>query len=429
MTPLLRLLVLPLFIALAAGCDDEQVLYRTQSPEPIPPAPSTPQPPAVLAGAAAAAPGAPAIGALPDPTPADFVVPTGVEYGPAVDMAGLLVPVPARWLREQPASASRVAQYRAGESGEFVAFHFGVGQGGSAEDNIRRWAGQFQPLAGESTPLRALQQAPGADGLAITRVLLLGNYNAGMMTADGKAAPPRDNWALDALIVEGGPRGSVFLRLTGPADFVAASGPAMEGIAAQIRAGGAVAANAVAATPVVATPAMPSAPASSAVVVTPEGWALVVAPGITFAVPADWERGNPSAGMRLAEFRLPGGGEAVVFHFGTAGGGPRQANIDRWVNQFRPNDGQPAARAARVETRTAEGLTISRVAIEGTYTPTAMSPTAPPSPSQPGWALRGFIIEGGPQGPVYLRLTGPEALLAGMDEVLAALEATIHREG
>lgn len=425
MTRLLRLLVLPLLIALAAGCDDEQVLYRTQSPVPIPPTPSTPQPPPALAGAAA-----PAIGALPDPVPANFVVPTGVEYAPAVDMAGLLVPVPARWLREQPTSASRVAQYRAGESGELVAFHFGVGQGGTAEDNIRRWVGQFQPLAGETTPLRALQRAPGADGLVITRVVLVGNYNAGTMTAGGKAAPPRNNWALDALIIEGGPRGSVFLRLTGPADFVAASGPAIEGIAAQIRTGGAVAAAAaVAGTPAVATPAMPSAPVSNAAVVTPEGWALVVAPGITFAVPADWERGNPSAGMRLAEFQIPGGGEAVVFHFGTAGGGPRQANIDRWVNQFRPNDGQPAARAARVETRSAGGLTISRVAIEGTYTPTAMSPTAPPSPSQPGWALRGFIIEGGSQGPVYLRITGPEALLAGMDEVLAALEATIHREG
>lgn len=123
--------------------------------------------------------------------------------------------------------------------------------------------------------------------------------------------------------------------------------------------------------------------------------------GLTFKLPAGWQRQNPSSTMRLAELSYAGadGGapaQAVFFVLG----GSAADNIARWKGQMQL-EGQ-----AKEETRTVNGIVVTTLTMEGTYRGmTAMGGAAPP---QPGTRFVGVILEG-PEGPVQIRLTGPVA--------------------
>ena len=85
-------------------------------------------------------------------------------------------------------------------------------------------------------------------------------------------------------------------------------------------------------------------------------------------VPAGWTPQVPSSPMRLAQFTAgsrDGSADAAVFHFGLAGGGSVQENIDRWASQFLTEAGQPAT--PRIEKGNASGMPVTWVAIDGRY--------------------------------------------------------------
>src|SRR6476661_7628861 len=66
---------------------------------------------------------------------------------------------------------------------------------------------------------------------------------------------------------------------------------------------------------------------------------------IDFDLPQAWQSKPPSSGMRLAQATIPGPGgpaDLAVFFFGPGGGGPVDANIERWVGQ---GGGAPALTA------------------------------------------------------------------------------------
>jgi hypothetical protein len=73
----------------------------------------------------------------------------------------------------------------------------------------------------------------------------------------------------------------------------------------------------------------------------------------SMTVPAGWAENPSTSSMRAAQFTLPapGGGEAevIVYHFGETGAGSVQANIDRWLGQFKQADGKPSSEVAKVE--------------------------------------------------------------------------------
>lgn len=66
----------------------------------------------------------------------------------SVRAGDLELKIPQSWKRREPKSESRVAEYEIPaveedpEPGEFVVFYF-QGQGGSVEDNVKRWLSQF----------------------------------------------------------------------------------------------------------------------------------------------------------------------------------------------------------------------------------------------------------------------------------------------
>lgn len=165
------------------------------------------------------------------------------------------------------------------------------------------------------------------------------------------------------------------------------------------------------ATAPVETPAA-SAPAARAPSGPPTAGGTIDASALVFSVPSGW-MSKPPGTMRLAELVAPAPAdtgaepaEVAVFSFGPQGAGDAASNVARWASLVHDDSGNPAPHTETTET--IGGLTITLVESRGTYQ--SGSPAGPKTP-KPGSALFGAIIEGGPEGPLYIRMTGPAAVM------------------
>ncbi|MEQ8822044.1 MAG: hypothetical protein RLY93_17550 [Sumerlaeia bacterium] len=146
----------------------------------------------------------------------------------------------------------------------------------------------------------------------------------------------------------------------------------------------------------------------------PEGWT---------ATPQD-ELGP----MRAAEFHAPapeGEGEGptlVIYYFGPGQGGTAQANIDRWIGQMEVS-GEPRTGTAEVG-----GLTVTTVMARGTLLPSRMPMAGGSNSPVPGSALYGAVIEGGPRGSVFFKMTGQEEAVEAVLPEVNAIIATMAGE-
>ena len=153
---------------------------------------------------------------------------------------------------------------------------------------------------------------------------------------------------------------------------------------------------------------------------------LVQVAGVTFAAPPAWRREAPSSSMRAAQFAIPAGngkdGSVAVYYFGTGQGGGVDENVKRWQDQFTDPSGQPPR--SGVAHGEHHGVKVTIVTVAGTY---ASGMPMGPSTPEPGFSLWGAIIEG-PQGNVFVKATGPSALIAGeqadFDALLASLRSS-----
>jgi hypothetical protein len=131
-----------------------------------------------------------------------------------------------------------------------------------------------------------------------------------------------------------------------------------------------------------------------------------------FARPEGWGWVTPTSPMRKAQLSVRGteGGspaEVTFFHFGAGQGGSVQANVDRWFKQF--SDGYTDARTEGVGS-----TTITFVKAQGTFS--SGMPGGPTTPMK-NYALRGAILES-PSGDVYVKMTGPEAVVKRAEPAL-----------
>ena len=135
--------------------------------------------------------------------------------------------VPSGWLSVPPTSSMRKAELRipgpegTGESGQAIVtvFHFGAGQGGTVQQNVDRWFGQFdgdQDAKGAATAKETIGATP------VTFAHAHGTFQSGM---PGQAATPLAGHELVGAILES-PNGDVYLKLTGPAPTVEKAEPA-----------------------------------------------------------------------------------------------------------------------------------------------------------------------------------------------------------
>jgi hypothetical protein len=177
------------------------------------------------------------------------------------------------------------------------------------------------------------------------------------------------------------------------------------------------------------TPMPPANPMSTPAIQPAEGVTAhttsgeLIAAGVSFTVAEGWEQQTPASSMRLAQYALPGSGgpaELTVFCFGPGQGGETQANIDRWVGQFINPENPHAPVQSEVTSAEYNGLRVTTVQAAGSYAPTPMGPFAPQQQPQAEAALFGLIVEGGPQGSVYVKVTGPQETIKEQTEALKA---------
>ncbi len=168
--------------------------------------------------------GGEAAGGGPEMPPGEVAPP------PAMD-PGVTWEKPKRWLAEL-ASSMRIATYvvpaAAGdaEDARCAVYYFGPAGGGSVEDNLQRWAGEFQ---GGAEPARSTKDV---HGIPVTRARLAGTYLAhGAMS--GEMSGPKPDWMLLGAIAEG-PRGRVFFKCAGPKKTMAAAVREFDGMIASL---------------------------------------------------------------------------------------------------------------------------------------------------------------------------------------------------
>lgn len=142
---------------------------------------------------------------------------------------------------------------------------------------------------------------------------------------------------------------------------------------------------------------------------------------ITWVDPPEWKRSPRPNPMRKATYVVPRvagdaeDGEVAVFYFGPGQGGGIEANVDRWVKQFKD---VPPDKVKR-EDRKSNGLLTHVIEIEsGTLNANMMGHGA--EKLKKDYGLLVAIVEA-PSGAYFFKMTGPKKTVAGSKKAFNAL--------
>lgn len=142
------------------------------------------------------------------------------------------------------------------------------------------------------------------------------------------------------------------------------------------------------------------------------------------SAPAAWTIRVPSSEMRLAQFgadTASGKAECVAFHFGLAGGGPVDANIQRWASQFTTDAGAPAT--PDVAKGAAGGMPVTWVALDGRYARGVGS--GPQGAALANQSLRVAIVET-PRGNLIFQFWGDRAAVVPQERLFRAMVESLR---
>jgi hypothetical protein len=148
---------------------------------------------------------------------------------------GLSWSADAPFVRRRADNEIRSAEYgvRGYEEATLGVFHFppSEGGGGSVDENVDRWVGQFTQPSGRASREVARVEPREVGDLRVTVVDIEGTF-VGRMGMGGPTEP-REHWRLLGAIAEG-PEGLVFFKLIGPDDAVAAAQDAFDALVESI---------------------------------------------------------------------------------------------------------------------------------------------------------------------------------------------------
>jgi hypothetical protein len=153
------------------------------------------------------------------------------QTGTTIELERIAFELPAGWEAQTPGSKMRAAQANIpGEAGtaQLAVFFFGEGQGGGADENIRRWISQVDFPPGSSTD----RQQFDAHGYLVTWVDFEGTLKPAPMAGGPKEPQPSSR--LLGAVVEG-PGGPWFFKATGPSATLASQRDAFIAMLESIR--------------------------------------------------------------------------------------------------------------------------------------------------------------------------------------------------
>ena len=168
----------------------------------------------------------------------------------------------------------------------------------------------------------------------------------------------------------------------------------------------------------------------TAVLLTPLGASADGVAGLEWEAPEGWAA-DSTRSMRAVTYVVPGAGgaddgECAVFYFGQGQGGSVDANVSRWLGQFRPAQGQTALDPS-IESADVNGIPTTRVDVWGTFLFKAF-PAAPRATEKPGYRMLAAIVEG-PAGAVFFKLTAPETTANAGQAAFEAMIASLRSSG
>ena len=184
----------------------------------------------VLAGVIAAC----SSGQERDPAGGDLGEAVAIQ-GEALNLGAITVAVPESWIKQQPRSSMRKAQFALPaqegdpEDAELVVFYFGTASAGSVGANLARWRGQMKGAEGDT-------KKSAVNGMAVTTLDVSGSYAAAMGPMM-QAGPEKPNYRMIASIVESR-AGAYYFKLTGPEKTVEHWQPMFAGFIQTARASG-----------------------------------------------------------------------------------------------------------------------------------------------------------------------------------------------
>lgn len=151
--------------------------------------------------------------------------------------------------------------------------------------------------------------------------------------------------------------------------------------------------------------------------------------GISWEVLDRWPAAGQPDDFRVRTWRLPaismaGAGECVLYRF--PGGGDAQANLQRWMGQFRGPDGTAGTVEAEQAERTVHGLPASLVRARGTYVSTGQNMQGPEQ-SHENYAMIGAVVMA-PGDPAFVKCTGPFELIDKEADAIVALIESLKVE-
>lgn len=168
-----------------------------------------------------------------------------------------------------------------------------------------------------------------------------------------------------------------------------------------------------------AAPSQPSPPSGA-----PRAGKPPSAGSLRWTMPSTWKE-QPARQMRLATYQAAGpagSAEVAVFYFGADQGGDVEANITRWVNQFK-DVAEDQVRRDQLEVR---GLHVSTVRVtKGVF---ASGMPGGPAEAQKDWGMNAAVVET-PEGPYFFKMTGPAATVDAETPQFQALLESVQLGG
>ncbi len=169
----------------------------------------------------AGATSAPVVAPAPQGTTEMGGTPTTTPTPDRGNIGNLNATIPDSWQQQTPTSSMRLTQFdipalgEDTENAQLVVFNR---IGGSIDQNLNRWYGQFKQEDGRSSASKTTRETFTANGLAITLVSLKGTYSASMMGMGG-APVDKPGYGMLAAIVST-PEGPYYFKMVGPAHTV-----------------------------------------------------------------------------------------------------------------------------------------------------------------------------------------------------------------
>jgi hypothetical protein len=160
--------------------------------------------------------------AAPQPTAPAQLPPA---HPPIADAGGVAFTAPAGWVSEKPSSAMRKAQFKLPRQGadaddaKLVVYFFGKDQGGPVEDNLMRWAGEYEQPDGRKSADVMARSTRKVAGMDVAEMDVSGTCVAETAPGSGERVR-KEGWRTLAAIVQS-PNGNYFVKLMGPAGTIA----------------------------------------------------------------------------------------------------------------------------------------------------------------------------------------------------------------